>query len=182
MKNIIVLLASFLALSEPLETHAEDKPIVLKGHNGRVQAIAFSPDGSTLASGGIDNKVRLWEIPGGHPKLTLNMIGAAESVAFSPDGAILAAGSNIGDIFLLDLAAGKTRFHTKIGYPEGETGAQIAFSPDSKFLARGSYGRREVLLLWELGQNQPKILLKGELVFAWLSHPTENCSPADIPE
>ena len=35
---------------------------VLKGHTGQVYALALSPDGNTLASGGGDNMVRRWDV------------------------------------------------------------------------------------------------------------------------
>jgi WD40 repeat protein len=36
----------------------------LKGHEGLVHSIAFSPDGKTLASGGADGMVKLWVVGG----------------------------------------------------------------------------------------------------------------------
>jgi WD40 repeat protein len=67
----------------------------LTGHTDFVRSIAFSPDGTTLASGGTDNAVRLWDVATGTELGgPLNgHIQAVESVAFSHDGRLLVSGS-----------------------------------------------------------------------------------------
>ena len=52
--------------------------------------MAFSPDGKTLASGGVDDSIKLWDVATG--KNTATLKGHAFSVAFSPDGKTLASG------------------------------------------------------------------------------------------
>ncbi|MGF2040260.1 MAG: WD40 repeat domain-containing protein [Nostoc sp. CmiVER01] len=55
---------------------------VLLGHTGAVWTVAISPQGNTLASGGVDQTIRLWDLQAGHS-------GWVRSVIFSCDGQIL---------------------------------------------------------------------------------------------
>ena len=68
----------------------------LGGHRGGVFSVAFSPDGTILASTGAydDSPIKLWDITTKQPIATLSHtdISGAWSIAFSPDGTILASG------------------------------------------------------------------------------------------
>lgn len=102
---------------------------------GGVDAVAFSPDGQWLASGGWDNKIKLWEVATGQEVRTLaGHTDAVRAVAFSPDGRWLASGSLLdGTVKLWEVATG-----SNVRTFAGLTGA-VAFSPDGNLLASWSY-------------------------------------------
>jgi len=69
----------------------------IKGHTGSVHSVAFSPDGSKIASGSWDETIKLWQVSDGAlPRTLEGHTDNVTSVAFSPDGEIIASGSYDG--------------------------------------------------------------------------------------
>ena len=119
----------------------------LEGHEDEVRALAYSPDGSTLASGSRDNTVRLWDARSGEGLKTLEgHMDEVTSVAFSPDGFTLASGGEWHDrtVRLWDVR-NVSGLQILEGHAEEVT--SVAFSPDGFTLASGS--EDGTMLLWE---------------------------------
>jgi WD40 repeat protein/tetratricopeptide (TPR) repeat protein len=71
---------------------ANREQTTLQRHRAGVCALAFSPDGQTLAAGGLDNAISLWDVPAGRELRALtDHTGPIQSLAFSPDGNSLAS-------------------------------------------------------------------------------------------
>ena len=90
-----------------LETDWNPVISVLRGHSGSVRCVAFSADGSRLASGSEDRTIRLWDGRTGHNIATLKgHAGTVLSLMFSADDSILASASSDGIIKLWDGGTG----------------------------------------------------------------------------
>jgi WD40 repeat protein len=68
-------------------------PLLEVHHDAAVQTVAFSPDGSRLATGSADKTARIWDAATGQKLLEVHHDAAVQTVAFSPDGSRLATGS-----------------------------------------------------------------------------------------
>ncbi len=76
----------------------------LRGHNGAVAAIAFAPDGKTLASVGSEGVIRIWDARTGETQRSL--VGSADTTSLDISDGVIAAGSADGRVRLWKLETG----------------------------------------------------------------------------
>jgi WD40 repeat protein/transcriptional regulator with XRE-family HTH domain len=117
---------------------------VWQAHTANVSALAFSPDGNTLASGGWENTLKLWDVESCTLLWKSWQTGAIMAVAFAPDGRMLASGGFDTLIQLWNTHSG-ANVQTLTG--QGGTVYSLAWSPDGKLLASG-YSDGSICL-WE---------------------------------
>jgi hypothetical protein len=130
---------------------------LVRGHDGPVGPVAFSPDGRTLATGGgeQDQTVAVWDLGGEAPRLRarLGPLGHAVSMlAFSPDGKTLAASGWDGTVRLWDARPDVPRDEGLLRQPLA-CFTCLAFAADGRGLAAGT--DRGVVWVWDLGQAPP---------------------------
>jgi hypothetical protein len=82
----------------------------------KVEALAFSADGSQLAAGGERADVRVWELTRSHKPLTLPGTRGAGGLAFAPDGALCVAHRNGIDVWPSPARGGRSFVHRGLGW------------------------------------------------------------------
>lgn len=110
------------------------------GHVSEIWALAFSPDGRWLASGGLDHAIYVWSREG---LLLAELLGHREaitSLSWKPDGSRIVSSARDGRMIVWDLDRAEPAFVIE------QPAFSVAWSPDGETLA--SVGPKAEILLW----------------------------------
>ncbi len=133
-------------------------PFTLRGHAGRVTALAYRPDGKRLATAGADGSIHVWDAASGRLVRSLDRAHsrAVGALAYSPDGKRLASGGGDHLVKLWDADTG-----IPLATLKRHTGpvAGVAFDQGGKLLASASSD--QTVILWQTTGGSPLRTLRG---------------------
>lgn len=136
-----------------------EKLFAWPAHTTRINALAFSPDGTRLVTASDDYKARVWNIldaKNPHLLTTLELSAEIKSIAFRADGKLLLLGLNNGIARVRDLST-ETDTATLRGHTD--TISSVAFSPNGESIATASLdGTAKV---WDLKTGKELFTLSG---------------------
>ena len=127
-------------------------------HEGQVNAIACSPDGIRMATGGSDNAIKICRIATGELETTLHgHTHWVNCVVFSASGELLVSGSVDMTVRIWDVERGEEKYLPLTGH-NGPVNC-VAISPDGSLVT--SAGTDKVIRVWDLKAPVQKILDQG---------------------
>lgn len=127
------------------------------GHEGKLYAAALSPDGKTLAVGGYDLHIPLFDLGSGQvTRLLRGHENVISALAFSRDGSLLASGSSDKTVRLWNPTTGES-LKTLHGHDNRVVG--LAFSPDGCRVASASHDH--IMRVWDVATGSTQFVLRG---------------------
>jgi DNA-binding beta-propeller fold protein YncE len=130
--------------------------MTLTGHTGQLRALAFSPDGGRVATGGVDRTVRVWDAGTGRQHLLLRHPEDVSATGYSPDGARIVTACDDRTVRVWDASTGREVLALPRGVPVGI--ARFHPRNGTRLLIGG--GGERVVSVWDVGANAEVLALR----------------------
>ena len=145
-----VILDKISEQEQSKESSLLQRKMTFPAHAGAVTSVSFSPDRQFLATAGVDDRVRIWNLSGKKIAEWKALQQSVNMVSFSPNGKFLATAGRDSTVKFWNLSGKKISEFPAI---QGSV-SSISFSPDGNFLAAA--GINSSAAIWQLSQL-PKV-------------------------
>lgn len=142
-----------------LSTGQTEPMKIISGHTNDILALAFSPDGETLASSGKENVLRIWNVDTGQQLRESRVLSNVRTLQFRPDGTMLAVAGDSGRAQLSLPSTGLPLF--ELIKEEGPPVLKVQFSNDGSTL--DTVASSGSLTTFDLRSGEPGILQQSVL-------------------
>jgi eukaryotic-like serine/threonine-protein kinase len=169
------LIAWLLSQHESSNTIADNHPLlVYLGHTAGVTAVAWSPDGKYIASGGNDHTIRIWNAKTGADRLILHgLSGGVPAISWSPDSTLIASATSGPSVSggppasgnavqVWNATTGKSVYIYQ-GHTNGIT--DIAWSPTDNRIASSSTDY--TVQIWDATTGQHPLIYRTHSWYVW---------------
>ena len=139
------------ARAQVVEPESGEVLFTLGGDEAWIRAVAYSPDGESLATTGGDGTTRIWAAADGSPQLTLSEhVGDVNAVDWSADGSRLATVGDDGSARVTEIMDGVAREVLALSARDTRNGLQgVAFSPDGSTIMTSDWAMAAVKV-WDV--------------------------------
>jgi WD40 repeat protein len=135
----------------------QNRPIVLKGHNGAIWDVAFTPDGKHLVSASQDDTLRIWPLDNRRHRILLREDFVYPEIQIDPSGRFLLV-SGSSSVFVVPLDGSTPRELT--GFSSATTLRFVALSPEGRYAAAAPAmgpAEEKVIRVWDLESGECRI-------------------------
>jgi WD40 repeat protein len=138
------------------DTETGDELRILRGHEGQVATVFFSPDGKRIISGDTAGTIRVWNATTGDSLMSLKGHKGIIGGKYSPDGRWIISGSADMTLKVWDAETG-----AELKTLRGHEASPLchAISPDSRYIVSG--GRDNTVRIWDLATGMEVMTLRG---------------------